>query len=150
MLGVYALTTDSIGAMTQLILASVSDHKYNADGKAVAVVDSEMLFYRLFDVDSENFAAFIFEIKNCILWADTISDHVTAYVAETLKSEMHAIVRNYLVSVTGKSGEKGKLIRQLLQDKSESVITFHGKDKGMMDKMRNSQGNNDQQQGGQQ
>ena len=144
------MNTETVGAMTQLILSSVSEEKYHPDGSTSLAIDNEMLFYRLLDVDSDNFAAFVLEIKNCMTWANTIKDHVTPFVAVTLENEMQELVRNYLVSVTSKSGEKGRLIRMLLQDKSESIVTFKGDNKSMLDKMRNSQGDGQQQQGGQQ
>ena len=145
------MNQETIGAMTNLILASVSEERMGIDGAVTNTVDNEMLFYRLLDVDSDNFSAFILEAKNCLTWANTIHEHVTPYVAVSLQREMREIIRNYLISITGKSGEKGKLIRLLLQDRSESIVTFKGDNKNMLDKLRNSQGDNQQQQqGGQQ
>ena len=140
------MNQEGIGAMTNLILSSVSEPHRKADGTIENYVDNELLFYRFLNVNSDNFAAFVLECKNCITWAETIENHVTPFVAVSLKSQMKDIVRNYLVSVTGKSGEDGKLMKMLLQDKSESVIQFKGENKGMFDKLKNSQGNNDQQQ----
>lgn len=135
------VTTPSV---VNLLLSSIAETRTTESGEVIKDIDTEFLKYRLFNIEADNFGAFLMAAKDCLTWADAAVDYFTPDVAAAVSRDMRAIVRNHIISLTGKSSEHGILMKSLLQDRTESLITVKGGDKrGLMDRFRNMQGDQD-------
>ena len=111
------------------------------DGELKSIPDNELLKYRLFDIPSDNFAAFLFDIKNVENLANSMADSMTPTLSNQIKRNIAKLVKGYIVSLTGKSAENAGLMKMLLQDESKQYHYIKGMDRaGMLDKIRGVQG----------
>ena len=118
----------SLPAMTQFLIDSVSETTKLESGELVKIPDLDKIQYRLLQIDSNNFGAFIQKAEVLKIWADTLNMHTTPRTAASIRQIVSALMRTYQVGLTGKSSEQGgRLIRDLLEERTESVINVHEK-----------------------
>ena len=116
---------NTLPVMTQFIIDSVSD-PIQVNGETMKLPDLEKLEYRLLQIDSDNFAAFVQKLQRLKIWADELEHHCTPRTAASIKGIVYKQIRTYLIGLTAKSSEKGgRLIKDLLEERTESIVNIH-------------------------
>ena len=105
-----------------LLLHSVSKEAIDPDGSAQMHYDPEMLVYRLYNVESDNFPAYIGAHKNVITWANQLRNTTNTVTGKAIADLMVELTANNLISLTGTSAKNGEFMKALLLDKQESYI----------------------------
>jgi len=106
--------------------------------------DNDMIMYRLLDVPADNYAAFLKEAKEFLNCAIQLEGKVRQVTYEKILKEVMAIERYYHISVTGKSSEQGKFIKELLKDETLQKHVFKEEGRhGVLEKFAASQGDTD-------
>ena len=113
----------TVPALIALLMQTSGQTVQTADG-IQAVPDPELLKYRLFDISSNNFAALLKRLHELKWLANTFDMQLTPNTARQLKAEVLELFRHFVISASGKSGEQGKLIKEILQDASYSFHTY--------------------------
>ena len=113
-------------AAMQLLLHSVSTTKTAPDGRQLQEPDTEQLRYQLYNVDTDNLASFVKSCKDAKMIANQIRNSMLPPVGNVISAIMDEIIENYLISISAKSSEKGKLINLMASDKTESKIVYAG------------------------
>lgn len=142
-------------AAVQLLMSSISVQKTTPTGDTETTYDPEQIKYQLYNVDSDNFTAFLKSYKDAQYIAEFIRDTVLPGVGLELGKMIHALAENTMISIGGKSSEKGRLLNMLLRDTQEQKIMYSGipAEKksflGGLGQTNQEQGHGGQQQGGQ-
>ena len=115
------------------------------DGELKSIPDNELLKYRLFDIPTDNFSAFLFNMKHAENLANSMSDSMTPTLSNQIKRNIAKLTKQYIVSLTGKSAENAALMKMLLQDESRQYHYIKGIEKaGVLDRIRGVQGQPEQ------
>ena len=141
-------------AAVQLLMSSISTQTTTATGDTETSFDPEQIKYQLYNVDSDNFTAFLKSYKDAQYIAEFIRDTVLPGVGLELGKMIHALAENTMISIGGKSSEKGRLLNMLLRDTQEQKIMYSGiptEKKGFLSGLgqTNQEQGQQQQQGGQ-
>ena len=83
-----------------------------------------MMLFRLFDIPTNNFSAFILDANILLTTVHSMSDSMTPAFSQMVINDITKLVRGYIVSLTGKSSEGSTLLKQLLQDESRQYHFF--------------------------
>lgn len=110
----------------QLLMHSISKQATTATGETVTTYDAEQIRYQLYNIDSDNFAASLRSYKDALLTASIIKDNVLPGVGTVVAEQIAKIAENAVISISGKSSEKGKLLHALLKDAHEERIVYAG------------------------
>jgi len=137
--------TQSTPALIELIMQASGVPTTNTAGEVKIVPDNDMVMYRLMDIPSDNYAAFLKEAKEFLNTAVQLENKVRTVSYDRILKEVMAIERYYNISITGKSSENGKLIKELLKDETlQRHIYKEEGGKGVLEKFASSQGDNEQ------
>ena len=118
--------------MTQFLIDSVSETTKLESGELVKIPDLDKIQYRLLQIDTDNFAAFIQKAQVLKIWSENLNQHTTPRTAQSIRDIVSALMRSYQIGLTGKSSEQGgRLIRDLLEERTESIINVHEKNNSM-------------------
>lgn len=116
--------TQSAPALIDLVTKTVGTPVSDGHGGFTVLPDNDMIMYRLMDIPTDNYSAFLKEAKEFLNMAMQMETHVRAVTYEQIVREARAIERYYQVSVTGKSSEQGKFIKELLKDETMQKHVF--------------------------
>lgn len=137
--------TQSTPALIELIMRASGVPTPDGKGGFDVVPDNDMVMYRLMDIPSDNYAAFLKEAKEFLNSAIQLENRVRAVTYSKIVKEVMAIERYYNISITGKSSENGKLIKELLKDETLQKHVFKEEGgKSVLEKFAASQGDNEQ------
>ena len=112
------------------MLHSVSKETKESDGTSNMHYDPEMLVYRLYNVETDNFPAYIGAHKNVITWANQIRYSCNAVAGKVIADLMVELTANNLISLTGTSAKNGEFLKSLLLDKQESIVKMESSPNG--------------------
>jgi len=135
--------TSNTSSLLSTIISSVSRQQTNAAGEEILVTDYEELKYRLMNVKSDNFCAFLYSAFET---RDNISQmryDFPSVTYDNIQNQINQIIKNYLTSVSGKSSEAGgMLLKMLLSDLQTNVHYFSElKNKSILSKIGGLAGN---------
>lgn len=133
--------TSSTPALIELITKTIGSPVPDGNGGFATVPDNDMVVYRLMDIPSNNYAAYLKEAKEFLNTAVQMIGKVRTVSYERIVAEISAIERYYQISITGKASEQGKFIKELLKDETmqRHVFKQEGR-KGFMQRMSGAQG----------
>lgn len=139
-----------LNSITTFLMKSITKPTIS-EGTIHEVYDPEEIRYRLYDVAADNFPAFVREYKDVLTMCNHIEKTMFPPFAQSFVGTVREIAENAMVSVSAESGHNGKLMSQLLANKTESkIILDDGKAKsGVIQRMRGitePNGNEQQQQ----
>ena len=133
-------------------MSSVARQHTNATGEMVTTYDPEQLKYQLYNIDSDNFSAFVKAHKDTQLIAGYIEENLLPGVGAALSKIISGLTENAMISISGKSSEKGRLLQMLLKDTHEEKIMYSGipqeKKGGIAGFLQGAGNTNQEQQGG--
>ena len=132
----------------QLILQSISkDITSSETGETQRVYDPEQIRYQLYNIDTDNFAAFLKAHKDVLTIQKHMKETMLPSVASVVVNLIKETTENALISISGKSSENGKLLSMLLNDRQEQKITYDGLPKeentGYLQKLREKTASNE-------
>lgn len=110
--------------LVQLMLHSISQPMSNPDGSVGLTYNTEELKYRLMDVHSDNFVAFIDAHKEVHSICDRIEATQLPDVGKAVADFFRAEADGMMISITGQSSERAELTKMLLQDRTEQLVTL--------------------------
>jgi len=116
--------TNSIPALIDMLLQVTSKPVVGPDGKISMIPDTDFMRYRLLNIPSNNFSAFLL---HCIQLKKDIENLKSGFPElsyNVIRKEIIDTVDSYMLSLTGKSSEGGQLIKLLLQDVNTSYHFF--------------------------
>ena len=127
-----------------LLVNSVSHQQYDSEGTEHLNYDPEMLMYRMFHVDTDNFPAYISAHKYTITMANEIEKSCNTNTGRAMCELMKEITTNNLISLTGLSSKDGQLFKSLLMEKQESIVKMQTDPggKSIMDTIKANTGQN--------
>lgn len=137
--------TQSINVLADLLLQTSGKVVIKEDGSSEVIPNMEMLKYRLMNIDSDNFSAFLKEIFDLESLVNSFDRELTPETATVMKQEISEVIGNYLKAVTGKSSEGGMLVKELLRDE-QTMFHFYKDDsrkKSWADRIPSFQGRDD-------
>ena len=114
----------------------------DADGNKRVIYDPDKMFFRFFQIEADNFPAYISAHKHVISWAVHIRNTCNSKAGSEIADFMIDLTMNNMISLTGTSSKDGALIKALLLDKQESIVKMEsspGK-QSIMDTIKNNTG----------
>lgn len=136
--------TSSTPALIDLVTKTVGSPVPDGKGGFSVVPDNDMIMYRLLDIPSDNYAAFVKEAKEFLNIAVQMSNKVRTVTYDRILREVTAIERYYQMSLTAKSSEDGKFIKELLRDETIQRLSVKEEGKqGLMQRFAAVQGDNE-------
>ena len=123
--------------LVQLLLHSISKPTVNPDGSVGLTYDVEQLKYRLLDIKSDNFVAFLTSYKDMLATCQRLETTQLPAVGVALAEYFRSRVESMMIGVTGQASENAELIRLLLQDRTEQFVTLQStpENRGLMDRL---------------
>lgn len=135
--------TEPIPALIDLIVQTSGQIRVTDEGDVITIPDNEFIKFRLLDIDSDNYAAFLKALMNLKALALTFDTELTPALAAPLKAEVMQHITGYVNSSTGKSSEHSKLIKEIIKDEQHMFHYFKesGGKKSFADRIPSFQGN---------
>ena len=130
-------------SVIQLIMNGLLNETTDDKGNVKTDYNSDMLNFRLFNVESENFPAWVSAHKNVISLAQRILQTNNRHISEPIARLMIETTMNNLVGITGLSSVNSEFLKMLLLDKQESLVKLESNGaKSIMDTIKQNTGQN--------
>lgn len=143
------MPTDVPAAISFLIQTCPTFEHSNEDNITSIQADTDFMFYRLLQIDNDNFAAFVAAARHCVDLIQSMRSDLPPNVYNDLCNQIKNIIKTDVISMTAKSSEQGgQLLKDVLNDETTEnhyLIEKNSKSGGLLEKVRNLQGPNQDQ-----
>lgn len=139
------MPTDVPAAISFLIQTCPTFEWNNEDNVSSIQADVDFMFFRLLQIDSDNFGAFVASARHCVDLVQSMKKNLPPNVFYDLTSQIKSIIKTDIISMTAKSSEQGgQLLKDVLNDEvTENHFLIEKNSKngdGLLEKVRNLQG----------
>ena len=124
--------SQAVGTLVDMLLQTSGSTVQHENGEVTVTPSNDLVKYRLFDIPDgvDNFSAFLKEVHDLKMLAATFDEQLTPTTAISISAEIVNMLDSYVISLTGKSAENSRLIREILNDDQRMYHFYKDLSKG--------------------